>query len=180
MSITIRPATLDDAPAIAAIYAPYVLTSIVTFEEVAPDVAEIRARMQKVWDAGLPYYVAEEDGAVVAYAYAGRFHTRIGYRFAVENSVYVAQSHHRKGIGARLVERLIQDCTRLGYRQMVALIGENDASVAMHAKLGFSSAGALPKIGLKFGRWIGVVYMQRALGEGSGSVPMTDPGRMEA
>jgi phosphinothricin acetyltransferase len=178
MPITIRPATLADAPAIAAIYAPYVLSSIVTFEEAPPDVAEIGARMQKVWKAGLPYYVAAEDGAVVAYAYAGLFHSRIGYRFAVENSVYVAHAHHRKGIGRALVQRLIEDCTALGYRQMVALIGENDASVAMHAKLGFKPAGALPQIGLKFGRWIGVVYMQRALGEGAGSIPASDPGRM--
>jgi phosphinothricin acetyltransferase len=176
----IRPATSDDAGAIAAIYAPYVLSSTVTFEEIAPDISEMRARMQKIWSTGLPYHVAELDGVVVGYAYVGLFHPRIGYRFAVENSVYVAQDKHRRGIGSALLRRLIQDCTDLGYRHMVALIGENEASVAMHARLGFRDAGSLPGIGLKFGRWIGIIQMQLALGEGSGTIPMTDPRRMPA
>src|SRR3569833_846258 len=105
------------------------------------------------------------EAMVAGYAYAGLFHPRIGYRFAVENSVYVARDKHRRGIGSALLQRLIQDCTELGYRQMVALIGENAASVAMHARLGFKPAGSLPDIGLKFGRWIDVVQMQLALGE---------------
>lgn len=178
MNLEIRPATAADAPAIAAIYAPYVLSSIVTFEEVPPDSAQILARMATIRETGLPYYVAESENRIVAYAYAGLFHPRVGYRFAVEDSVYVADDHHRKGIGSALLRRLIADCTALGYRHMVALIGENDASVAMHARLGFQSAGSLPDIGLKFGRWIDVIQMQRALGEGSHTIPARDPGRM--
>jgi phosphinothricin acetyltransferase len=178
MTMRIRAAGAADAPAIAGIYAPYVLSSIVTFEEQPPDAAEILARMEKVRAAGLPYYVAESEGAVVAYAYAGLFHPRAGYRFAVEDSVYVGDGHHRKGIGSALLRRLIADCTALGYRHMVAVIGENDASVAMHARLGFLPAGRLPDIGLKFGRWIDVVQMQLALGEGSRTIPGGDPGRM--
>ena len=158
----------DDAPAIAQIYAPYVLTTCVTFEEIAPAADEIRARMQKVLDAGLPWYVAEApDRTILGYAYAGPFHPRSAYRYTVENSVYVDSAHLRRGIGTALMQRLIEECGQRGYRQMVALIGETDnrASIRLHEKLGFKPVGLLSDAGFKFSRWSSVTLMQRPLGK---------------
>ena len=130
--------------------------------------------MSKVRTAGLPFLVAEGgDGVVVGYAYASAFHPRSAYRYSVENSVYVASDCRRQGIGTALMERLIRRCTELGYRQMVALIGdkENGTSARMHERLGFITVGNLTAIGLKFGRWVDVCEMQLALGDGSRSIP---------
>jgi L-amino acid N-acyltransferase YncA len=173
----LRDATLSDANSIARIYEHYVRTSCFTFEEVPPPPEEISARMRKVRTAGLPYLVAEGDDGVVAYAYASAFHPRSAYRYSVENSVYVASDRRGQGIGTALMERLIRMCTELGYRQMVALIGdkENGTSAGMHERLGFTAVGTLTAIGLKFGRWVDVCEMQLALGDGSRSIPGSDP-----
>jgi L-amino acid N-acyltransferase YncA len=164
----IRDATVDDAGAIAQIYAPYVLTTCITFEETAPAAGEMRARMQKVLDSGLPWYVAEApDAVVLGFAYAGLFHPRSAYRYTVENTVYVDSDHLRRGVGMALMQRLIEECSRRGYRQMVALIGDsgNEPSIRLHEKLGFRPVGVLSDVGFKFGRWIGVPLMQRPLAE---------------
>jgi phosphinothricin acetyltransferase len=128
--------------------------------------AEVRAK-------GLPWLVAEEGGLVVAYAYARPFHARSAYRFTVENAIYVAHSHARKGLGRALTKEVIARCTAGGYRQMIAMIsGDADApSVKMHAALGFKPMGFLPSLGLKFGRWVDVIEMQLALGEGDTTIP---------
>lgn len=168
----LRPARPQDASAIAAIYAPYVTGTVISFEEVPPSPDEIAERMGKVRLAGLPYWVAEaHDGAVLAYAYAGPFHARAAYRHTVENAVYVAQDRRRQGIGAALMQRIIDDCIACNCRQMLALISgqEAAASIAMHARLGFVPTGRLHAVGFKFGRWIDVVQMQRRLGAGDGS-----------
>lgn len=165
----LRPARLEDGSAIAAIYAPYVIGTVISFEEVAPSAEEIRMRMEKVRQAGLPYWVAEDsDGAVLAYAYAAFFHPRAAYRHTVENAVYVARDRRGQGIGTALTQRIIDECTALDCRQMVALISgqEAEASIAMHARLGFKPVGTLQAVGFKFGRWIDVVQMQRQLGPG--------------
>jgi phosphinothricin acetyltransferase len=160
----IRDAAPGDAAVIAKLYAHYVLNDICTFEEVPPGPDEIAARVQKTLKAGLPYLLATApDGALIGYAYAGAFHARAAYRFTVENSVYVAHGFHRQGIGAALMQRLIADCARLDYRQMVAVISDSPASVALHRNLGFQPAGQLTSVGFKFGRWIDVTYMQLAL-----------------
>ena len=159
----LRDATPQDADAIARLYAHYVLNDICTFEEAPPDRHEIAARMQKIRKAGLPFLVATApNGVVIGYAYAGAFHARAAYRFTVKNSVYVAQDHHRQGIGAALMQRLIADCAALGYRQMVALISA-EGSIALHQRLGFRPAGVLKAVGFKFGRWIDVTTMQLEL-----------------
>ena len=178
MTITLRDVTPADAAAIAAIYKPYVEESVATFEEVAPSVDEIAARIQATRDGGFPWLVAEEGGRVVAYAYAGPFHKRSAYRFTVENSVYVAPSHARRGIGTLLMREVIARCTARGYRQMIALISGYDGnpSIAMHNRLGFVDAAHLKAVGLKFGRWIDVVELQLELGEGNTSVPDTNAG----
>jgi L-amino acid N-acyltransferase YncA len=167
----LRAAVESDAPAIARIYAPYVLNSCFTFEEVPPSCEEMAARMRKVTDAGLPYLVAEDEMGVVGYAYATPFHVRAAYRYTVENAVYVEEAHARRGIGLALMRRLIEQCTELGLRQMIARISESEASVQLHTRLGFRQVGHLPATGFKFGRWVSVTEMQLALGEGDSSPP---------
>jgi phosphinothricin acetyltransferase len=174
----LRDAVPGDSPSIARIYGHYVRTTCFTFEELPPTPDEIGARMNKILEAGLPYCVAEgTDGSVVGYAYASSFHSRSAYRYSVENSVYVASDRIGQGIGTALMEHLIRQCSTLGYRQMVALIGdkENGTSARLHARLGFKPVGTLSSIGLKFGRWVDVFEMQLALGDGGQSIPTVDP-----
>jgi phosphinothricin acetyltransferase len=173
MAFTIRDARVADAAAIAAIYKYYVENTVVSFEETAPDAAEMQSRMTGVTAAGFPWLVAEEGGAVVAYAYARPFHTRSAYRFTVENAIYVADGHARKGIGAALTREVIGRCAKAGCRQMIAMIaGDKDGpSVKMHAALGFKPVGFLPGLGWKFGQWIDVIQMQLPLGEGNTTTP---------
>jgi phosphinothricin acetyltransferase len=168
VDIKLRDATLDDAQAIAQIYAHYVLRSCSTFEETPPEPGEIGTRMVELLRAGFPWIVAElNDGPVIGYAYARPFNPRAAYRFTVENSVYVHPEHLRRGFGTALLRKLIDACEVRGFRQMVALIGDsaNDASRHLHASLGFSDAGMLPATGFKFGRWVDVVLMQLPLGD---------------
>jgi L-amino acid N-acyltransferase YncA len=119
---------------------------------------------------GFPYLVAEIDGRVAGYAYAGPYRPRPAYRFAVENTVYVAAWARRRGVGRALIEALVAPCTALGKRQMIAVISNPD-SVGVHAAAGFTQAGVARAVGWKLGRWIDVVTMQRALGAGSGAPP---------
>lgn len=170
-SVLIRPATADDIPAITAIYAPNVANGVASFEYDPPDEAEMARRQAAILAGGYPYLVATLDGVVVAYAYASAYRSRPGYRFTVENSVYVSHAAQGKGVGKALVNRLVADCAALGYRQMIAVIGNlgNHGSIALHRARGFTVAGVLPSIGWKHGRWIDSVLMQRALGEGDGS-----------
>jgi phosphinothricin acetyltransferase len=172
----LRPARSEDAPAIAAIYAPYVNDTVISFEETPPPPEEMATRMEKIGATGLPYWVAEApDGAVLGYAYAGLFHARAAYRHTVENSVYVAQDARGRGLGTALMRQIIADCEAADCRQMVALISgqEAQASIALHGRLGFAPVGTLGAVGFKFGRWIDVVQMQRALGAGD-----AQPGRI--
>jgi phosphinothricin acetyltransferase len=172
--ITVRDAGADDAEAIAALYAHYVRTSISTFEEVPPDGAEIAKRIAAVQSAGLPWLVADDlQGALLGYAYAGPYRARSAYRYTLENSVYVSPQTTRLGIGALLMREVIERCARLGFRQMLAVIGDsaNAASIALHASLGFTTVGTHRAIGFKHGRWIDVVHMQLALGDGSATSP---------
>ncbi|MFC3675578.1 GNAT family N-acetyltransferase [Ferrovibrio xuzhouensis] len=174
----IRPSDDRDLPAIAAIYAHHVLHGYASFETEPPDVAELGQRRAAILGKGLPYLVAEIDGAVVGYAYAGPYRPRIAYRFSVEDSIYVAQDAPRRGIGRALLAALIEHCTAQGYRQMVAVIGDtgNMGSIGLHAALGFRVVGTLPSIGFKHGRWVDSVFMQRPLGDGDRDLPGGDPG----
>jgi L-amino acid N-acyltransferase YncA len=169
----IRPATPADIPAIARIYAHAVTTGTASFELTPPDEAEMARRMQAVIDKGLPYFAAELDGAFAGYAYAGAYHARPGYRFTLEDSIYIAPTMQRRGIGRALLAALIEAGTVGGYRQMIAVIGDSEhaASIALHAALGFQYVGTLAKVGFKFGRWLDSVLMQRPLGPGSATLP---------
>lgn len=161
----IRACTDADLAAVQAIYAHHVRTGLGTFEEEAPSVAEMRQRIEALVTRDFPVLVATSDGRPAGYAYAGPFRPRAAYRHTCESSVYVASDMQRRGVGRELMLRLIGDCQRLGKRQMLAVIGDsaNSASIGLHAALGFEHAGIFKNIGFKFGRWLDVVLMQRAL-----------------
>lgn len=169
--ILLRPSTQADVPAIASIYAHHVHTGTGTFELEAPDAAEMARRREDVTSKGLPWLVAERSGAVRGYAYANHFRPRPGYRFCVEDSIYLAADAQGQGLGRLLLAELLARCEALGKRQMLAVIGDanNVASVRVHRALGFEHAGELKASGWKFGRWLDVLLMQRALGLGDRS-----------
>ncbi|MDK9695098.1 MAG: GNAT family N-acetyltransferase [Siculibacillus sp.] len=173
----IRPATPTDLAAIRTIYADAVINGCASFEIEPPDVAEMAARMAKIREAGLPWFVAEVDGRVLGYAYAGPYRPRPAYRFTVENSVYVAPDAKGRGLGRALLAALIEATTALGLRQMLAVIGDsaNTASIGLHAALGFTHAGLLTSVGWKHGRWLDSVLMRRPLGPGDETPPTTRP-----
>ena len=173
-SLEIRPTVAADLAAITEINAHEVREGTATFELVPPDPAEMTRRFQVLMDGAFPYLVAELDGSVVGYAYASSYRPRPAYRFTVENSVYLRPQVHRRGIGRQLLERLIAECGTRGFRQMIAVIGDsaNTASVGVHARCGFQMIGTHPSVGLKFGRWLDTVMMQRELGEGAKTVPV--------
>lgn len=173
MALTIRTVTPEDLPTIHAIYCNSVLTETASWELVPPDETEMRRRMQAVLDQGYPYFVATLAGRVVGYSYANHYRPRPGYRFTVENSIYVDPAYQRRGIARQLMTTLIDACTAQNFRQMIAVIGDsaNLASIRLHRSLGFAHVGLLPTIGFKFGRWLDGVIMQRTLGEGSTTLP---------
>ena len=172
-SVSIRPATLADVPAITRIYAQSVSTGTASFELEPPDEAEMARRMQALFDGGYPYIVAEIAGAIAGYAYAGSYRPRPAYRFSVEDSIYVDPKAQRRGVGRLLLERLIEECERRGFRQMVAVIGDSaqTPSIELHRALGFRMVGTVENVGYKFGRWLDSVNMQRALGPGATTKP---------
>lgn len=171
--VTIRPATLADIPAITDIYAVEVREGTATFELTPPSAAEMARRFSDIAGKNFPYLVAEREGCIAGYAYAALYRTRPAYRFTVENSIYLAPTYQRQGIGSALLAGLIAQSEKSGFRQMIAVIGDsaNAGSIALHARAGFAMIGTLPDVGFKFGRWLDSVLMQRPLGEGSGTIP---------
>jgi phosphinothricin acetyltransferase len=168
----LRPAEDGDLQQVQAIYAHHVLHGVASFELRPPDTAEIAQRRQAIVERGLPYLVAVDDSGggarVLGYAYASPYRARPAYRLTLEDSVYIAHAQAGRGIGGALLGELIAQTTALGYRQMVAVIGDsgNAASIALHRRHGFREAGTLLAVGWKHGRWIDSVLMQRALGAG--------------
>ena len=171
--VVIRPSRETDVIEIAAIYGYHVLHGLASFEEVPPELDEIASRRREILAHGLPYLVAERSGRVLGYCYAGPYRTRSAYRFTVEDSIYIDQTEAGRGLGRALLAALLDRCTELGYRQMIAVIGGSDTwpSIRLHAALGFTRAGVLRAVGFKFGRWVDIVLMQRALGLGGTSAP---------
>jgi L-amino acid N-acyltransferase YncA len=166
--VQVRTATEDDIPAVHAIYSHHVLNGLGSFEEQAPSREELLRRYRDVTGQGLPYIVAEFGAEVAGYGYCGLYRTRSAYRYALEDSVYVRDGMHNRGIGAALLAELIRRCEGLGYRQLIAVIGDSAhaASIALHASQGFLRVGTLRSVGFKFGRWVDSVIMQRPLGPG--------------
>jgi L-amino acid N-acyltransferase YncA len=165
MPAVIRPAMASDIDAIAAIYAYHVNHSTGTFETEAPDSLEMTRRWKEVEARGLPWLVAEESGKVAGYAYAGPYRSREAYRHTVEDSVYIRADRVGTGLGKLLMPALIAGTRACGMRQMIAVIGDsaNLPSIALHRRFGFSNAGLLRAVGLKFDCWLDTVFMQRNL-----------------
>jgi L-amino acid N-acyltransferase YncA len=166
--VVIRPSRVGDVAQIAAIYGYHVLHGLASFEEVPPDIDELASRRRDILVHGLPYLVAERSGRVLGYCYAAPYRTRSAYRFTLEDSIYIDQAEVRRGVGKALLATVLDHCAELGYRQMVAVIGGSDTwpSIRLHAALGFTRVGVLPAVGFKFGSWVDIVLMQRALGPG--------------
>jgi L-amino acid N-acyltransferase YncA len=173
VDVLIRPSQDDDVAAIAAIYRHHVLQGVASFEEIPPEPDEIARRRREVLRHGLPYLVAERSGGILGYCYAAPYRSRSAYRFTLEDSIYIDQVEIGRGLGRTLLTSLVDLCAELGYRQMVAVIGGSDTwpSLRLHAALGFARIGVLPAVGFKFGRWVDIVLMQRALGLGASVVP---------
>jgi L-amino acid N-acyltransferase YncA len=166
MRYSIRPATLEDAASIQAIYAHHVKTGTGTFELEPPDLAEIQSRMTKIAKRGSPWLVAYNDeGHVIGYAYAGPFRERPAYNCTVEDSIYLSPETVGHGLGRTLLAELIARCTETGYTQMLAVIGDsaNLASIGLHRAMGFADVGVLRDVGHKFGRYLDVVILQKSL-----------------
>jgi L-amino acid N-acyltransferase YncA len=173
-AVTLRDCRDEDLPAIAAIYAHHVMHGFGSFEEVPPSVDELRRRRDEICAKGLPYLVATDAaGTLLGYAYASPYRPRSAYRYSLEDSIYVTPGATRQGIGKRLLTALVERCTGLGYRQMVAVIGDtaNHASIGVHRAAGFREIGTVTSIGYKLGRWVDAVLMQRALGDGDRTPP---------
>jgi L-amino acid N-acyltransferase YncA len=162
---TVRAAVPADLEAVAAICAHYVTTTVTTFEEVPPTVADWQRRLDDLADRNLPFLVAEADGTVCGYAYASPWRPKPAYRYTVEDTVYISPAHTGLGLGRALLEALLVGCEQAGARQVIAVIADtgSDASVALHRRLGFTLAGRLRQVGRKHGRWIDTVLMQRDL-----------------
>ncbi len=173
MTLSIRPATPADIPAITRIYDHAVRHGTASFELEPPDEAEMGKRMRALLDGGFPYLAAEADGELLGYAYAGYYRTRPAYRFTVEDSIYIAPQAQRQGVGRALLDALIVESESRGFRQMLAVIGDSAqvASIELHRVAGFRMVGTFENVGFKFGRWLDSVMMQRALGPGATTQP---------
>jgi L-amino acid N-acyltransferase YncA len=169
----IRLAQPRDLAVITAIYDDAVRHGTASFELDPPDQAEMARRYEALRVGGYPYLVAELDGDIVGYAYAGPYRARPAYRWSVEDSIYIAPQAQRRGIGRALLARLLAETEAAGFRQMLAVIGDstNTGSVELHRDAGFRLVGTFENVGFKFGRWLDTVLMQRPLGPGATTKP---------
>ncbi len=165
MNLIIRPSEDTDLPTITAIYGRSVLHETASWEYQAPDEAEVARRRADIIAKGFPYLVAESEGKVAGYTYASTYRARVGYRFVVEDSVYVLHEYKGQGIGKKLLLALIEECGRRGFKQMIGVIGDSDnlGSIRLHQACGFTQVAHFKAIGFKFDRWLDSVQMQRAL-----------------
>ena len=181
--LCIRAVEPADLPRITEIYADAVDKGTATYELEAPTLEEMRSRHAALLALGYPYIVAERDGQVLGYAYAGPFRARPAYRFLVEDSIYLAPEAKGAGVGTALMRALIDECTRRGFRQMIAVIGDgrsDSPSVRLHERMGFSHTGSMPGSGYKHGRWLDTALMQLSMNGGAALPPDPDsvPERM--
>ena len=194
LPIIVRDARDEDVSVLTALYAHHVRHGLATFEIEPPDETEMRRRMNELTGHGYPWLIAEapraaitalaktvaadagtgDPSVILGYAYAGPYRARIAWHHTIEDSIYLHPDATGRGVGRQLLERLIDASAARGYRQMVAVIGDsaNAASIAVHAACGFERVGVLRDVGFKFGRWVDSVLMQRALGEGSRTLPV--------
>jgi len=173
---TIRGVAECDIEAIAAIYGYHVLRGTASFETEPPGHTEMMRRYSVLRDQAYPYLVAEADGAVLGYAYAGPYRPRAAYQSTVEDSIYVRADLTGRGVGTQLLGALMAACQRRGFRQMIAVVGDcaSVPSIRLHERHGFSRVGTLRSVGYKNGRWLDSVLLQRALGYSDSAPPSTD------
>jgi len=165
-SFVIRPAQLADVPDIREIYNHYVTNSVVTFDEKRWSLAQWREKLEHLKRLGMPFLVAQSPtGQILGYALVQPMSSKSAYRYSVENSIYLGQAATGKGLGRALLEALIAASEEAGVREMVAVISDRgaEASVALHEKLGFVEVGRMGRVGFKFGRWLGTIYLQKHL-----------------
>ncbi|MFZ9439459.1 MAG: GNAT family N-acetyltransferase [Hylemonella sp.] len=164
----IRPSSEDDMVAVTAIYAHHVRHGSGSFEIEPPSLQDMLARRAEVLGRGLPWLVLEDSGKVIGYAYCNWFRPRPAYRFAAENSIYLADGVQGLGLGRALLSELLARAEQAGMRKMIAVIGDtaNSSSIGLHLSLGFSHVGTLVATGWKFGRWLDTVLMEKKLGWG--------------
>ncbi|HFR3977226.1 TPA: N-acetyltransferase family protein [Streptococcus suis] len=161
--INIRSAQIEDASDLVAIYAPYVETTAITFETEVPTVADFADRIKKTLEK-FPYFVAEEEGRVVGYAYASTYYARAAYDWTVELSVYVSNLARGKGIGSLLYDALEEELTARGFKNFLACIAlPNPASLALHKKRGYEQVAHFKNVGYKFDTWHDIVWLQKSL-----------------
>lgn len=169
----IRPSTDSDIAAITRIYAHHVLHGTGTFETTPPTEADMAGRRADVLSKGLPYLTLEDDTGVIGFAYCNWFKPRPAYRFSAEDSIYLAPAAAGKGYGKLVLTELMAQAERAGVRRLIAVIGDsgNKGSVGVHRSCGFNQVGILPSCGWKFDRWLDVVMMERAIGQGDTTPP---------
>ncbi len=161
--INIRSAQIEDAADLVAIYAPYVETTVITFETEVPTVADFASRIKKTLEK-FPYLVAEEEGQIVGYAYASTYYARAAYDWTVELSVYVSREARGKGIGSLLYDALEEELTARGFKNFLACIAlPNPASLALHKKRGYEQVAHFKNVGYKFDTWHDIVWLQKSL-----------------
>lgn len=177
-AVAVRAARAADLAAVQAIYAHHVLRGLASFEEQAPDLNEMRRRFDDLAARGLPYLVGCIGDVIAGYGYCAPYRARSAYRYVLEDSVYVDPAYQRRGVGRALLDALIERCTALGYRQLIAVIGDSAhaPSIGVHVDAGFLRVGTLRSVGFKLGRWVDTVIMQRPLGTGDGTKPGLKPG----
>lgn len=157
---------MDDLPALAAIFEPYVLGTAVTFDEDPPGADAWEARLRDLGERGLPFLVAEVDGAVVGYAYAAPWRSKAAYRYTAETTIYLSPAAQGRGVGTRLLSALLDACSLAGMREVVAVVADDPAaagSLPLHRRLGFEVAGVLRDVGVKHRRSVSTMLLQRSL-----------------
>jgi L-amino acid N-acyltransferase YncA len=176
MIINVRKAVDVDAAAIQEIYAHHVLNGTASFDMVPRNLIETQERIAMISARGWPFLVAEVSGTVEGYAYVTQFRDRPAYASACENSIYIRHDRRGSGIGKILLAELVRESEVFGFRQMIAVIGGGEpASIAVHAKLGFTHAGRMKSVGRKKGKWLDAIYMQLPLGNGDSIAPEIEP-----
>jgi L-amino acid N-acyltransferase YncA len=176
-SVIIRDCTADDMAAVTAIYEHAVNNHAATYELEPPTLAEMNRRREMILRRGFPYFVAQEAGAILGFAYGNMFRERLAYRFMVEDSIYLAPQAQKKGVGSALLGALLDECEKRGFRQMIAIVGDAEhslGSIAVHRRLGFAETGRINGSGYKFGRWLDTLIMQKQLGAGREAQPEHD------
>ncbi|WP_027479147.1 GNAT family N-acetyltransferase [Gryllotalpicola ginsengisoli] len=165
-SYTIRDATPADLPHVREIYNYYVTNSTVTFDDKPMTLRQWRSKYEHIRKAGMPFLVAESpSGQILGYTLVSPWSSKAGFKYTVENSIYLGPAATGKGLGAPLLSALLDKAKAAGIREVIAVIADQgaDASIAVHRKLGFTEVGRMGKVGFKFGRWLGTVTMQKSL-----------------